>query len=409
MAVTVAVSAVLHGAVVTTLSVVGPERMIRDSSRRQPIEISIEPAQTSQTPRSQTSTSRQTPIPTAAQISTHTPIKTPTTRTSRRATQVNRNGDRPTSSPPAAATQIVRAHSSATAPAALSEPRVPPTPSLLSMRSQKPVDTPTTIPTLDLAVPQIAAVTPQATPTDRRSPLELPPAPRIPGRRQSDDTDSPMVPDGNGTYRFDHSGFTAKVARDGRVTIRDKPSFQPYVKGPCVSCVKGDLAKYTEDPSSGFAVDLMALIPSVGIRFDLTDWVMRRSGDDPYSYAKAKFMDETREAREQMWHAESDERLREALQVLPEQLTKIWTHSTWTHEQRKRVLFDLWDECAETGSADRVRVGKQIRVTIVAFIRKRLPKGSRHAYTDKELAYLNEQRVSRSAFAPYPNTPPRQP
>lgn len=212
-----------------------------------------------------------------------------------------------------------------------------------------------------------------------------------------------MIPDGNGTFRFDHPGFTAKVARDGRVELKDKPSAQPFFEGPCVECVKRDLSNYVDDPSSGKAMNLMALLPKVGVRFDITDYVMRKIGDDPYNHAKAKFLDETRDQREAMWQAESEERLREALQTLPAQLAKIWLHDAWTEAERRQVLFDLWDECAETGSAERVRLGKQIRVTIMAFIRRNLPAGSAHAYSEAELKTLNARRSSKAAFAPYPD------
>ncbi len=65
------------------------------------------------------------------------------------------------------------------------------------------------------------------------------------------------------------------------------------------------------------------------------------------------------------------------------------------------MLFDLWDECAETGPADRVRVGKQIRATIMAFIRRKIPVGGAHQYTRDELEVLNARRVSKAVFAPY--------
>ena len=279
-------------------------------------------------------------------------------------------------------------------------------PSLLAMRTGRPERRP------DLRVPRGFSLSPRAAasalaqaespiPTDRRSPLDLPDAPAIPGARERPEQGM-MIPDGNGTFRFDHPGFTAKVARDGRVTLKDKPSAQGFVEGPCLECLKKDFTGYVQDPSSGQMVNLMALLPKVGVRFDLTDYVMRKSGaGDPYSYEKDKFMTATRDQREKMWHAESAERLKEALQILPSQLADVWNNREWTPAERRRVLFDLWDECAETGSPERIRLGRQIRVTILAFIRKRLPAGGEHAYTEDELRALNESRSSKQPFAPY--------
>lgn len=299
--------------------------------------------------------------------------------------------------------------------AAPAAPASPATPSLLAMRTPGRTSTRVIEPrtpglpgALDLSPARAALAVhsePDLGPTSPRSPLDMPDTPRVPGPRV-ERSDSLMIPDGNGTYRFDHPGFKAKVERDGSVHIEDQPSFQPFVEGPCLECVKDSLGKYVEDPSAGHAIDLMALLPKVGARFDLTDWVMRKIGDDPYSYQKARFLDKTRAEREAMRRRETEDRLREALQLLPKQLDQIWAYEAWTPSERRRALFELWDECAESGSEERVQLGRSIRATIIAFIRERLPAGSEHAYTEAELQALDRQRKSRARFEPYaPPTP----
>lgn len=399
----VAISAISHGLAYAGLTLLEPP-----SPRAEPdgvIEISIEPAlptlDTERTPpaRPEPDESVDEPIAEPAAIAPVQPVEpVEQTRPEKR--------QRP-SPPPATAAPAPTAPAPAPVTPAPTATPTASAPSMLSMRSatarpQADVRAP---PTLDLspgrAAAAIVAADPSAQPqVDGRSPLELPNAPRIPGPRVAR-ADGPMVPDGNGTFSYDHAGFTAKVARDGRVALRDKPSFQPFVEAPSLESVKRDLAAYADDPSSGRRLNLMALLPKVGVRFDITDYVMRKLGQDPYNHAKAKFLDETRDQREKMWHAESEERLREALQTLPAELAKIWAHKGWSPAERRRVLFDLWDECAETGAADRVRLGKQIRVTILAFIRKHLPAGSEHAYGTAELQTLNGRRTSSAEFAPY--------
>lgn len=398
----VAISAICHGVAFTGLALVeSPPRPPVDSIEL--IEIAVEP------------TAPKEPAPTEKLPSVE-PVEAPDVAAPNEPTQpvrpvvpavttVRKRAARVAPKPATAASEPAP---NVTDPApTVTDPR-PTSSSLLSMRrtpAERRAPTRAGDP-LNLSPAHVAAaVTGPAPARDTRSPLELPDAPRIPGPRVAR-VDGPMIPDGNGTFRYDHPGFTAQVARDGRVELKDKPSAQPYFEGPCLNCVKRDLAKYSDDPTKGEFINLMALLPKVGIRFDITDYVMRKIGDDPYNPAKAKFLDETREQREKMWHAESKERLREALQMLPAQLAEIWSHEAWSASERRQVLFDLWDECAETGSPERVRLGRQIRVSIIAFIRKRLPAGSEDEYPEAELQALNKRRTSKAKFLPYSQKAP---
>lgn len=187
-----------------------------------------------------------------------------------------------------------------------------------------------------------------------------------------------LIPDGGGRYRHERETFTAHVARDGRVTFADKPNLQ------------SDGVTFGQSGAVGF-----------GGKFDLTDWAMRRMGEDPYRYEKALFLEQTRELREHMAEEERTELLREALHDLPEYLAKIWSTRRWTPAERRRILFQLWDDCAEAGRDDVVRAAAQARATIVEFVRELLPRGSADAYTDAELEELNASRGSSARFEPY--------
>jgi hypothetical protein len=67
--------------------------------------------------------------------------------------------------------------------------------------------------------------------------------------------------------------------------------------------------------------------------------------------------------------------------------------------ERKRGLFELWDDCAETGSDELVAGGTAARAIVIGAIRARL-RGA-DAYTASELAQLNAIRRSKAVFAPY--------
>jgi hypothetical protein len=156
--------------------------------------------------------------------------------------------------------------------------------------------------------------------------------------------------------------FLARVADDGSVTFRDI------------------WVKY--DPRI------------VAMRFDLTDMVMRWRGEDPYRYEKAKFLAATFDERMKMRAAHDAERMRGALLDLPRRLAAIWRRPMPASE-RRRILFDLWDQCDEGED------GASARAIIVAFVRARLPAGTSDAFSSEELATLNGARTTQARFEPY--------
>lgn len=245
-------------------------------------------------------------------------------------------------------------------------------PGLLSMRATGPTAGPTE-PGRDRASSQNTAV--RLSPEQAARLVERDPGPPAwsplapPGSGHEPRVRSEIVPDGKGAYRADDLVFTAKIDRDGRVHIDDRPNLRG-------------------GPTSG--------------TFDVTDAIMRAAGQDPYSQRKALFLDRTRDQRAAMSVDERQVTLRDSLAQLPEHLAEIWGHQAWSPAQRRRVLFELWDECAEQGPDDIVSAGKAARITIVAFIRKHLPAGSAHAYTEAEIRALDRARRSRQRFTPYP-------
>jgi hypothetical protein len=113
------------------------------------------------------------------------------------------------------------------------------------------------------------------------------------------------------------------------------------------------------------------------------------------------FLEATRTEREAMAATASTRAVRESVFHLRRDLEKIFARTDLTHREKRRLYFDLWDECAEKGSAERVRLARQVRATILAFVRRRYPHGSSTGYSDHELAELNASRESTEPFRPY--------
>jgi hypothetical protein len=81
------------------------------------------------------------------------------------------------------------------------------------------------------------------------------------------------------------------------------------------------------------------------------------------------------ETRKRAYLARTDtDRMPRALYHLPAWLEWTWKNKAWPPERRRRLLFELWDSCADDASGDFARA------TIIAFIRRDLPEGSPHAY-----------------------------
>ncbi len=186
-------------------------------------------------------------------------------------------------------------------------------------------------------------------------------------------------PSGNGTFQAHKEPFKAKITRDGRIHFRDKRNVQ----------------------LEGIGLDAETKMPVLKGRFDLTDAVMASFGDVLYPYRKLKLMDESREARAEMAQAYESEVLKTALFGYRKRLSEIWRAPRYTLVERKRLLFLLWDECAESGPTSIVTTARAIRATTLHFIRKKLPPEHPQAYSDKELQLLNAKRQSTKRFRPY--------
>ena len=123
-------------------------------------------------------------------------------------------------------------------------------------------------------------------------------------------------------------------------------------------------------------------------------------GYGQYDKEKIARMDATRDERRGVMATRDRKNLAAAVARTPARLERIWRDRTSAAEKRV-LLFELWDECAEDGPSGVVSAASAVRAALVAFVRRRLPPGSRDAFTDEELRALNRRRTSRARFEPY--------
>ena len=96
-------------------------------------------------------------------------------------------------------------------------------------------------------------------------------------------------------------------------------------------------------------------------------------------------------------------------------LLAIW-RSSQPPRTRRKLIFEVWDECEESPAADlgdvataepsvvdvlRHRAGQAARRKIIAFVQAQLPADSANAFAPAELLALNGRRLSRERFEPY--------
>jgi hypothetical protein len=168
-----------------------------------------------------------------------------------------------------------------------------------------------------------------------------------------------LHPDGRGA-KSEHRAFSMKVAPDGTVKIIDGPNVK--LEGGHVS-------------------------------FDINDALMRGHGIDPYASYKLEVLDETRDERVAMGKQYRTQQLARSREIMNKNIARL-VGSTTDTDVLKQGLFDLWDDCAESGSDELVVAGKAAREQVIAYIRGHL------SYSPDDIAQLNKRRRSQVPFAP---------
>jgi hypothetical protein len=197
--------------------------------------------------------------------------------------------------------------------------------------------------------------------------------------------------DGSRDLLYDASTFTARVARDGSVVFRDKGfgvsllpllfrprTYRPPVMGvPSLMSVLGHggghnrvppelsdesatnygsrlplptMSPFRPDPREACQYprpcffDAAVTIVNVTGTFDLTDDLIRFAGQDPYRYAKARFLAATRELRVRLAARAHADDLRDSAAELPSRLQTIRCDDRMSLADRRAILLGLRSE-----------------------------------------------------------------
>ena len=196
--------------------------------------------------------------------------------------------------------------------------------------------------------------------------------------------------------------FAIDVGRDGTAHVHDKRNLHLNVptKKKLLDWLGEGVDPGALQPGDGSPT---ATVPPIGVtiaKFDITDFAMRLHGDDPYAAEKLRALDATRDQRVGIGAKHEHDQLARASWLVQSNLDHLWD-AIRDPTARKRALFELWDECAETGSQDLVEAGASARARVVKLIRTKLPAGSLDAFTAAELDAFNREKQSRAQFAPY--------
>ena len=284
---------------------------------------------------------------------------------------------------------------------------------------------------LALAAPSHAAPPPRP---------RLPPPPSL--RTDADGTRFERQSDGSLRKVDTEARFVGIVRPDGEVEIRDLPDarvefttgvrvmdwmlgFARAVEGPGPHD-RPDLETPKPDREAKTMAGVQTMPPSpygpapiligVGGRFGGAADLALRKGQRKQARAKQEFLDSTAALRAGLARAQEQERQRAARARLGQDLATLWRDRTRSLVERRRELFELWDECEEAVASDpsgdaasdadaqRSHGGEEMRRRIEAFVRQVAPAGSSTAFDAAELSRLNAGRRSRQRFDPYAPT-----
>jgi hypothetical protein len=240
-----------------------------------------------------------------------------------------------------------------------------------------------------------------------------------------------LVPAPGGGYRHEDRarGFVAHIQADG--TVR----FAPLARGRfSVSTGKGDwwggaVAALQRPPGQRDRPELeyaMPLRDDASARafatVETVPWgdygpppILLSVGASPSTgrtrgpghKTKADFLRRTEAMRTTLAVQWRKKQLRAAMTRVKQRVVAIWRNDTVPFAERKRLIFELWDESEPSAAAtgpleqDTRDAAATARHQIEHTIRRLAPAGSRNAFTPEELESLNAQRRSEQAFAPY--------
>jgi hypothetical protein len=123
------------------------------------------------------------------------------------------------------------------------------------------------------------------------------------------------------------------------------------------------------------------------------------------------FREETLGMRIELMQEEARRYADRSIDGLPELLDAIWGERRSARD-RRRLLFELWDDAVEPDDPELGVAGARARAVIAGYVRGHLPAGSADGFTVEELTRFNARRpAGMPRFTPYelpPATPPSE-
>lgn len=245
--------------------------------------------------------------------------------------------------------------------------------------------------------------------TDQPAPIRLQLfPPRASGRDPNDPANPPSdyeLHRVKAELTYDAPAFTARIARDGTVTFHDKhfnlgfallpkrrqptitgvPTLESVLRGhgtqrdptavptdeqaalygsrlpiPTVTPYRPDPREACQYPAPCF-FNAPVLLVSIKGNFDLTDELLRLGGQDPYRYAKARFLAGTSDLRTRMAARAHADDVRKSSAELPTHLTEIACDPALSAAERRAVIEALGaelDVSTDEGRAAQAQIGR---------------------------------------------------
>jgi hypothetical protein len=135
----------------------------------------------------------------------------------------------------------------------------------------------------------------------------------------------------------------------------------------------------------------------MGGSFDITAALMK---GDPWAANKRRFLDQSRAERTQIAADYRERQLKSAGDTMRKRLAEL-ASQTVAPALAKQTVFEMWDECVDTGDAQTVSAGADARFVVMQYIAVHFPAGSADAFTVDELRTMNARKHSTAQFAPY--------
>lgn len=232
--------------------------------------------------------------------------------------------------------------------------------------------------------------------------------------------------DGSFEHRNRDSGFVATIHPDGNVTFRSVPHIRmqsPTLLGFDIRgrrqqapddrfnqvgntlARRGNTADSKRDPVVDFGpYGAPPIMATIGVRIGGLADILTRGKT---ARARRDFLEDTAPLRAKLRAKYQRVRERESIAELGDTLRRIWADPSLDAASKRRIIFDMWDECIEADpraspeDAERAKATAKARRVIEAFVRREVPASSTDRFAPSELRRLNALRRSRASFDPY--------